>query len=288
MKTNWLLISILSVTAGASILTAVWQAGTIRTLRTEQAELRQDLRTALGAREARTETATAPVAPKSEAERMELIKLRHETRALRESLAEARANQGGLKTLVQSVLPTGKGEPVRMAPEWKGMEKHLTNTYASTILSVNNGTNEYVRFLNLGRAAKLSWAMGYVKQARELAEDALTLNEKRSGGSPEKVHGDVVHDANMVLGRIAVQEGRLEDAKQLLLTAGQFGGASGTTISEPNMGLAKDLLERGEQATVLRYFELCRKVWSNKEKLALWKEDVEAGRIPDFGSNFIY
>lgn len=285
MKANQLLITVLCATAGASILTAVWQAGTIRTLRTEQAELRQDLRAALTTTKA--DASVKPVANRTEAERLELIKLRHETRALRESLAEARANQGGLKTLVRSVLPTGAGTPAQMAPEWKGLEKHLTNNYASTMLSVN-GTNEYIRFLNLGRAAKLSWAMGYVKQARELAEDALTLNEKLSRGAPEKVHGGVVHDANMVLGRIAVREGRLEDAKQLLLTAGQFGGASGATISEPNMGLAKDLLERGEQATVLKYFELCRKVWSSKEKLALWKEDVEGGRIPDFGSNFIY
>jgi hypothetical protein len=97
-----------------------------------------------------------------------------------------------------------------------------------------------------------------------------------------------VHDANVVLGRIAAEEGRLEEAKRHLLEAGRSAGSPVLGSFGPNMGLAKDLLERGEQATVLEYFELCRKFWSNHGKLDEWRKDVEAGRIPEFGGNLIY
>jgi hypothetical protein len=39
---------------------------------------------------------------------------------------------------------------------------------------------------------------------------------------------------------------------------------------------------------VLEYFELCRKFWSDHGKLDEWREDVEVGRMPEFGGNLIY
>ena len=57
----------------------------------------------------------------------------------------------------------------------------------------------------------------------------------------------------------------------------------------PNMSLAKDLLAKGEQETVLEYLELCRKFWGlNRGKLDEWVKDIEAGRMPEFGANLIY
>ena len=117
----------------------------------------------------------------------------------------------------------------------------------------------------------------------------LVLNDKYSRGVPEKANGDVVHDGNLVLGRIAVDEGRIEDAKRLLLAAGKSSGSPVLGSFGPNMSLAKDLLEKGEQETVLQYFEMCRKFWSSGGgKLDEWTKDVQAGRIPDFGANLIY
>jgi hypothetical protein len=151
-----------------------------------------------------------------------------------------------------------------LRPEWKGMEQSATNNYARAMREVAKATNDYARCRALTTAAKANLAVGRTEEARRFAEDAMTLNEKYSRGSPEKAKGDVVHDANLVLGRIAVDEGRLDDAKRHLLAAGQSAGSPVLSSFGPNMGLAKDLLERGEQATVLKYFELCARFWGQK------------------------
>jgi hypothetical protein len=55
------------------------------------------------------------------------------------------------------------------------------------------------------------------------------------------------------------------------------------------MSLAKDLLERGETEAVLAYFEACREFWKmGGSRLDAWRQDVEAGRIPNFGANLRY
>jgi hypothetical protein len=211
------------------------------------------------------EKGPASTADQAERERMELIKLRHETRELRERLVEAHAAQPtGVKGIIRSLLPSGADTPMRLRPEWKGMEQSATNNYARAMREVAKATNDYARFRALTTAAKANLAVGRTEEARRFAEDAMTLNEKYSRGSPEKAKGDVVHDANLVLGRIAVDEGRLDDAKRHLLAAGQSAGSPVLSSFGPNMGLAKDLLERGEQATVLKYFELCARFWGQK------------------------
>ena len=286
MKVSRQLFTIVCATAVIGIALIVWQARTIRGLRMERAALRQDLMSALGTAfdESRTSAGESNVVT------LELIKLRHENRQLQESLVEARASRPrGVKELVRSLLPSGSAPvgPLQFRPEWKGMEPGASNNYVAAIRAVNNATNEYVRFLSLTTAAKASLAVRRTEEARRFAEDAMILNDKYSRGLPEEANGDVVHDANLVLGRIAVEEGRLEDAKRYLLAAGQTRGSPVLGSFGPNMGLAKDLLERGEQATVLEYFELCGKFWA-RDKLDLWKADVEAGRIPEFRANLNY
>ena len=279
---------VIAAAFGMTIIALIWQARTIAGLRAEEATLRKDLLSTLATTLENLPPA-ASAAEQAQRDRLELIKLRHETRALRENLVEAHASRpGGWKGLLGPLLPSAQG-PIQFRPEWKGMEQHATNTYASSMRGVNNGTNELIRFLSLHTAAKMSLALGRTEEARRFAEDAMTLNDKYSRGSPENANGDVVHDGNVVLGRIAVDEGRIEDAKRHLLAAGKSQGSPVLSSFGPNMGLAKDLLERGEQTTVLAYFELCRKFWgSHSEKLDQWTKDVEAGRIPEFSGNLVY
>jgi hypothetical protein len=57
----------------------------------------------------------------------------------------------------------------------------------------------------------------------------------------------------------------------------------------PNMSLAKDLLQKGERDVVLEHFELCRKFWKmDRGRVDQWSQDVNAGKIPDFGANLVY
>lgn len=92
-----------------------------------------------------------------------------------------------------------------------------------------------------------------------------------------------VNKGNTVLGRIALREGRLEDAVTFLRRSGELSGPL-ASFRGPNMSLAKDLLEAGEAAAVLAYFEQCRQAWEDGgELLDIWAADVRMGRMPYFG-----
>ncbi len=288
MKTSRILI----LTGFAAAIVALgWQARTISALRTEVAGLRKDLRTSLES------ALDQPDDPSSEADRkrreeLELIKLRHQVRELNESMVEshARERMANVRTVVRSLLPApSTSGPWKLRPEWKGMEAQATNQYAQAMTALTSATNEYVRFLSLDRAAKMSLAVGRTEDARQFATDMLVLDDQYSRGEPDKANGDVVHNGHLVLGRIALDEGRIEEAKRHLLAAGKSNGSPVLGSFGPNMSLAKDLLEKGEQETVLQYLESCRKFWrSDNGKLDAWTKDIHAGRIPNFGANLTY
>ena len=266
-----------------------WQAQRIRELRTEVAGLRADLSTLSGsAPDLPGDSSSA--AERERLEKLELVKLRNQVRELKEGMAEAHAREqmANVRTVLRSVVPVSMtAGPWQFRPEWKGLESQATNRYAGAMKALAAATNEYVRFLSLDPAAKMSLAVGRTEDARQFATDMLVLNDKYSGGDPEKANGDAVHDGHLVLGRLALDEGRMDEAKRHLLEAGKSKGSPVLGSFGPNMSLAKTLLEKGDQETVLRYLELCRKFWSS-EKLDEWTKDINAGRIPDFGANLIY
>lgn len=53
------------------------------------------------------------------------------------------------------------------------------------------------------------------------------------------------------------------------------------------MGLALELLERGEFEVVGAYLELCSAFWDS-DRLDAWQAALAAGEIPDFGLNLTY
>jgi hypothetical protein len=102
-------------------------------------------------------------------------------------------------------------------------------------------------------------------------------------------YGNAVQDTNIVMGRIALREHRDEDAKRYLIAAGNSPGSPQMDTVGPNMSLAEALLGKGERETVLQYFELCRKFWRmDRGRLDAWRDQVKAGRIPDFGDDLLY
>jgi hypothetical protein len=64
--------------------------------------------------------------------------------------------------------------------------------------------------------------------------------------------GDAVHQGNIVLGRLALRSGEVEEAKRYLLLAGKTPGSTSLASQGPSMALARNLLERGESAAVLQ------------------------------------
>lgn len=271
------------------IIVLVWEAKIIRELRAEVSTLRKDLRSSL------QNALDNAVNPSSEAgferqKELELIKLRNQVRELNERLVESHAQdpKTGLRAAINVLLPTPVSSgPWKFRPEWKGMETLATNHYTQAMQALAGATNEYLRYLVLDRAAMMSLAVGRTEDARQFATDMMVLDDKFSRGIPAKSNGDVVHNGNLVLGCIALDEGRIEVAKRRLLAAGTSSGSPVLGSFGPNMSLAKDLLAKGEQEPVLQYLELCRKFWNN-EKLDAWIKDIHEGRMPDFGSNLLY
>jgi hypothetical protein len=94
-----------------------------------------------------------------------------------------------------------------------------------------------------------------------------------------------------VLGRIALHEGKLSEAKKYLLESGKTTGGPVLNTFGPNMSLAKELLEKGETNAVLEFFQECEKFWpqyGGVNKCAKWTAEVKGGKTPDFGANLSF
>jgi hypothetical protein len=142
---------------------------------------------------------------------------------------------------------------------------------------------------NLPKLAKAAFAAREFDQARNYATELL--EKATSPAVPEffRNDGNAIHHANLILGRLAFREGDVERAKQYLIASGKSKGSPQLDSFGPNMSLAKELLEHGEQETVLRYFDLCRVFWNlHGDLLNQWTQEVRAGKIPEFGANLIY
>jgi hypothetical protein len=139
------------------------------------------------------------------------------------------------------------------------------------------------RFYALNDAAKQSFVAGDAAAAKMYAQELMSLLPKYPN---DWNYWNAVQDGNIVLGRIAVKEGRVTEAKQHLLAAGNSPGSSQMKISGPNMSLAKDLLEKGEREVVIQYLELCRRFWNTGgARLNRWRREIDDGKIPGFGEN---
>lgn len=136
----------------------------------------------------------------------------------------------------------------------------------------------------LNGLAAVAYEAGDVEKASLYAEQLL----ERSKEDKDHWHnGNAVHDANTVLGRIAIQSKNIDEAKSRLLASAQIMGSPQLNSRGPKMILAKELLENGEKDVVVEYLDLCSQFWKNKQ-LDEWKAAVAKGDIPDFGANLAF
>jgi hypothetical protein len=156
-----------------------------------------------------------------------------------------------------------------------------TQRLKSALQKMAHPKHERSRFYALDDAAKESFNLGKREDARVYAEELKLLAEKYT---TDWNYGNAIQDYNIVLGRLAIVDGRMGEAKQYLIEAGKSPGSPQMNSFGPDMSLAKDLLKKGEKDVVLEYFELCRKFWKMDEgKLDSWASEVKAGKIPNFG-----
>ena len=139
-----------------------------------------------------------------------------------------------------------------------------------------------------------------VEVERRVTESALTGDDQPIG-------------AAHVLGRIAADAGQMAEARRRLIeSATALPYAFGPEITKtqpweepfpklpwkaspqrdsfgPDMSLARFMLEKGDKETVLKYLDLCDKFWTlGGDKLTLWRKQINADEMPDFGSNLGY
>jgi tetratricopeptide (TPR) repeat protein len=139
--------------------------------------------------------------------------------------------------------------------------------------------------------AKNAFNSGDFKKASKYAKEALALAEQsiKAEGDTNWYHWDIFHGANIVLGRIALSSWEMEAAREHLLAAGNVKSTPTLSSFGPTMTLAKELLEQGESAVVLKYLRLCRNFWEHDMgQLDEWIYIVERGEIPNFGPNLNY
>jgi tetratricopeptide (TPR) repeat protein len=141
-------------------------------------------------------------------------------------------------------------------------------------------------FYKLVDLAKMAFSAGDMEKARTYATELLRQAPSRKG---DWNYGNAIQHGNIVLGRIALRDGKVDEAKKYLLEAGKTPGSPQLNSFGPNMSLAKDLLEKGETNAVLEYFQQCGKFWKmGGDKLDEWATLVKAGQTPDFGANLAY
>ena len=142
------------------------------------------------------------------------------------------------------------------------------------------------RMLALESISELAFAAGDFERAGKYADELL---EWAKENPKHGLVGDALNKGNVMLGRVALRAGNVETSKNYLIAAGKVPSSPSLSTFGPNMSLAKDLLEKGEKDVVLQYLDLVSSFWSmGRKDIAKWKEEIKAGRIPDFGANLDY
>jgi hypothetical protein len=123
-----------------------------------------------------------------------------------------------------------------------------------------NGDNLIgVRAMLQNPMALAALEIGDLSLSKEISEDRLRSNTRNDG--------DVIHEANTILGRVALRQNDLELAKQYLLKSGKTPGSAVLKSFGPSFILARELLEKGQKDVVLDYLNLVAGFWGNKEEM---------------------
>ena len=131
------------------------------------------------------------------------------------------------------------------------------------------------------------YAGRWLKEVRQRSADSAGLAPNRRLGQ-EMDLGDAIHQANSILGEIALSRGDTKRAAEHLVASGKVATPSPSLASYgPDLALMKDLLALKEKRAVLEFLDECGSFWHGSEgRPASWKQAIESGNNPDFGAGF--
>ncbi len=160
--------------------------------------------------------------------------------------------------------------------------------------SIKQEYNLYLGMLKENIAFAAMGAGDYNK-AKQMANELLINNVDTLYFN----YGNTIHNANTLLGRIALKEDDIKQAKEYLIKSVECPTSPQLSSFGPSYVLARELLERGEKDIVLDYLDLVSNLWANPknndssnsrkmadnqrkiEVLKKWKEEIMSGKIPD-------
>ena len=136
------------------------------------------------------------------------------------------------------------------------------------------------RFYQLGYTAKAAFEVGEIELAKTYAEEFSKLMPKFE---ESWYYGEAMHTLNIVLGRLSLKEGMVEEAKAYLMESAKTHGSEDLESYGPDLSLSMDLLEQGEYDIVVRYINRCKPFWGTKKhQLSSWLKLLKEGKKPDF------
>jgi hypothetical protein len=143
-----------------------------------------------------------------------------------------------------------------------------------------------LRMLGLREAAERELLRDHRDAARRLAGELLVLANRLPR---DWNYGNAIHHGHLLLGRLALAEGDLQEANRELLAAATTPGSPQLNSFGPNCRLACDLLKAGQVMSVLAYLEACGAFWKvDLGRRAEWMREIRENRTPDFGGNLLY
>ena len=139
--------------------------------------------------------------------------------------------------------------------------------------------SEEEQFYLLSDLCRTAYYAQELEKAQKYANAALTLAEKfRDNWN----YGNALHHAHCILGRMALKEGRVEDASEHLLDSARSDGSPQLNSFGPDLSLAQELLAKGATEEVIDFFDFCFTFWvSGREDLTRWKILIEEGDTPN-------
>ena len=134
--------------------------------------------------------------------------------------------------------------------------------------------------------ARVAFEAGAYARAAEVAGQMLRDAWRRISTSSNYnccCYGRWVHDAHILLGRIAFRAGDTAGAVAHLHEAGRAPLVLRRPSERPRFSLAQEVLRAAERGAVLRYLSLCEFTWrENDGRLRRWAAVIDDGGVPEF------
>jgi len=159
-------------------------------------------------------------------------------------------------------------------------------------------TSELDRFYSLSEKMSAAYKAGDLGSADALARDYLQLAKRFPCNWN---YGNAIHDANSILGLVALRGGRKAEAVSYLGAAGATPGSPQLDSFGPSLLLASELAKAGEHKAVAAYLRSVQGFWKAKDMspigllfpyladpdpISTWIKELDRGRVPGFGAPF--